>query len=562
MATQDLSNLIIDGRYLLIRKVGMGGMASVYEALDSELEKRVAVKVLNPEWRSDEEQVGRFRQEARTAARVQHPHLVDVTNRGISREGIPYLVMELLAGKSLQDELQERSGPMPWRRVVELSVQLCSALGAAHEQGLVHRDIKPGNCFLVARPGQTGDFLKLLDLGIAKVIAGPRDPHAPPSTRTNQGTPGTPEFMSPEQVASAPLDARSDLYSLGIMMVRMLTGRLPFVSSRGEPPWKVLDMHLHAPPPSPRSMAPEAEIPESIDEIVLRCLAKRADERWNSAAELATALRAAEGAETARLAFSQRQRERDVRASRERPDVPANTTPRRLFRVLALLQGSVLFALSTMTLMLIDLPGVEALADWMHSSSEEAQLDRRPVTETAEPEPPGPETPPVLPEVAAAPAAVPLVAPPGSAGAESPDSPTKEVLVDPPVLLDDEPPSPESEEPTPPVQRAPGEKKTRKKRAKSSVEDPFAGDKIDPGAELRRAIGRARSRFQGCKDFVEGSDVSFEVQVTLARTGKVTSAAVKKGVKPRADSCVKKILETMSIPKITQGGEFPATVTL
>ena len=173
MATHDLSNLLINNRYLLLRKIGAGGMATVYEGVDRELDKRVAVKVLNPEWRSDPDQVGRFRQEARTAARVRHPHLVDATDRGVTSDGIPFLVMELLEGKSLQEELANRRQPMPWRRVVGIIVQVCSALEAAHQRGLVHRDIKPANCLLVTRAGQVGDFVKVVDLGIAKVIAGP-----------------------------------------------------------------------------------------------------------------------------------------------------------------------------------------------------------------------------------------------------------------------------------------------------------------------------------------------------------------------------------------------------
>ena len=587
-------------------------MATVYEGVDRELDKRVAVKVLNPEWRSDPDQVGRFRQEARTAARVRHPHLVDVTDRGVTSDGIPFLVMELLEGKSLQEELANRRQPMPWRRVVGIIVQVCSALEAAHQRGLVHRDIKPANCLLVTRAGQVGDFVKVLDLGIAKVIAGPRDPLAPPSTRTHQGAPGTPEFMAPEQVVSGPTDARSDLYSLGVMMVRMLTGRLPFVAMLGDPAWKVLDMHLTEPPPCVRSMAPEAEIPESIAEIVLRCMAKRLDDRWNSASELAIALRVAEQEEQARLAAASLT---GVRTKVYERTETAASLPRTLFRVLMALQSTVLFALSAMSLMLIDLPGVEPLAEWMRMSSDPSERKPRPpivepaaVEPVAEPAPESAAVEPVAEPVAkpepAPPSPAPTVPPPAlteplgpisaateptaapiaSAGvadepqpearrpdvadAAGPAPPPVSEEEQPDILLDREPPrlvparqkvEPKQPDPVAPV----GAKKPRPK-----VEDPFATPEdrpkgVVPGVEVQKAIDKLASKFERCRDMVVGRSASIEVEVELAAgTGKIVAAQVRKGINPGSSRCVQDVLLKASVQKVKLGGKFTAKVQL
>lgn len=558
MTTQDLSNLVINGRFLLQRRVGVGGMATVYAALDTELDKRVAVKVLNPEWRQDEDQVGRFRQEARTAAKLQHPHLVDVTDRGISREGIPYLVMEFLEGKSLQQEMFERPGPMPWRRVVEIVVQVCAALTVAHENGLVHRDIKPGNCFLVARPGQAGDFVKVLDLGIAKVVAGPRDPYAPPSTRTGQGTPGTPEYMSPEQIMGNLSDGRSDLYSLGIMTWSMLAGRLPFSAPRGEPPWTILEKHIHYDPPGLREAAPEAEIPESIEQIVLRCLAKLPDDRWSSALELAMALRTAEEVELARMAVGPGHTVVDV--PRYRRASPADTRVRRLRRVLMVLQSGVLFSLSAMALLLVDLPGVEALAGWLR---DDAPLPSRPAQRraVAAPEAAAPPSPPWPAEPAPPPGPA---EPSPSPVAHAPDTP--QPAVEPSIALDG-PHAPRRPEPGKPgvVDPFAGENQGLRR---SEVADPFAKDQaypfpLGPHAAVQAHVGRQKGKLRECADYLDGEHATLEVRLTLAaRTGKVLDVEVLKGVRPLVDNCVRRILGASTARRVSLGGEYRAKVEL
>ncbi len=580
MATHDLSQQTINNRFLLLQKIGVGGMATVYQAIDHELNKLVAVKVLNPEWRSDEVQVGRFRQEARTAARVRHPHLVSVTDRGVTCDGIPFLVMELLEGKSLQEEMASICGPMPWQRVVGIAVQVCAALAAAHQNGLIHRDIKPGNCFLVQGSGQAGDFVKVLDLGIAKVIAGPRDPHAPPSTQAHQGSPGTPEFMAPEQMLGGPTDARSDLYSLGVMMVRMLTGRLPFVAPPREPPWKVLDMHLSEPPPNVRSMAPEADIPESIAEIVLRCMAKQVDDRWSSATELAAALAAAEREERSKAAAVLSGVKTIVYEPSDR------TAPFALYRLLMGLQAAVLFALCSMSLMLVELPGVATLAEWFKPSPPPVQEPRQPLIEPSEPPAPSPELepgpparsepepPPVVP--AEHDAELPV------AGAATVPSPPAALAEAAPVLVPTDvppPPVPKQQvapEPPPqapaaarsePVKPIPAAKPRPPAKRPVKVADPFSTSKpakeLVPQVEVQKHMDGLGGKLDRCRDHVTGTKQRIEVEVVLAPgTGKISAARVLKGVNPKADDCVVKLLVTRSVGAVKNGGTFRVTVKL
>lgn len=579
MVTHDLSQQLINNRFLLLQKIGVGGMATVYQAIDHELNKLVAVKVLNPEWRSDEEQVGRFRQEARTAARVRHPHLVSVTDRGVTCDGIPFLVMELLEGKSLQEEMAGMCGPMPWQRVVGIAVQVCAALAAAHQNGLIHRDIKPGNCFLVKGSGQAGDFVKVLDLGIAKVIAGPRDPHAPPSTLAHQGSPGTPEFMAPEQVVvGAPADARSDLYSLGVMMVRMLTGRLPFVAPRGEPPWKVLDMHLSDPPPNVRSMAPEADIPESIAEIVLRCMAKQVDDRWSSATELAAALAAAEREERSKVA--------SILLSGVKTTVyerSERTVPFALYRLLMRLQAAVLFALCSMSLMLVELPGVAALAEWFKPPHPQQLAPRPPLIEPSEPPPPAPEPvpepePPAQPMVVAAeqsaelsgavaatvpsPPVAPAEAAPGIVPTALPSPPVPEQQVAP-----EPPPQARAAAGIEPVKPIPAAKPRPPAKRPAKVADPSPTGKpakeVAPNDEVQKAMDSLGGKLDRCRDHVTGTNQRIEVEVVLTPgTGKIDAARVLKGVNPKADDCVVKLLVTRSVGAVKKGGTFKVKVKL
>lgn len=306
----DYSGKLLTARYLLRRRIGYGGMATVYEAVDRELNKPVAVKILNPNYASQAEYLARFRQEAREAARIRHDNLVDVTDQGSTADGLAYFVMEFLRGETLQNYLHpgdDESRPVPWRTLLSIVAQVCDALQHAHEHGVIHRDIKPGNIFLMSR--RKGEFrVKVLDLGIAKVLDGYQGPGAQSLTRPSQGTPGTPEYMSPEQVRGVPAASpQTDIYAVGVMMYRMLTGTLPFYSSVS--PYDVMEQHCKQSPEPPRERAPSLGIPAALEREVLRALAKRPEDRQTSAQELGDTLRALEAEEI------RREREEEARTA-------------------------------------------------------------------------------------------------------------------------------------------------------------------------------------------------------------------------------------------------------
>ena len=361
MHISDFSGTTLRLRYQLVRRIGYGGMATVYEATDLQIDKRVAVKVLNPQFSHIEDYIARFRQEALSAARIRHPQLVDVTDFG-SDDGLVYFVMELLEGESLGERIHREAGPIPWPEVVVIVCQVCEALACAHQHGIIHRDVKPGNVFLVDQPGRSGvATVKLLDLGVAKVLRDALDLRdaAAPETRLSQGTPGTPEYMAPEQATGQPIDHRIDVYALGVMMYRMLTGNLPFFSPKSS--FEVLRMHVDLAPVSLRQLCPEAEIPEAMEAIVLKALAKRPVDRFESVRALAAALQ------------SQSVLPRDIPISiapaRSRDDMtthyyhPTSPLPGLfLLKPAAMLLTLVTSGVLAMFLMLFDLPGIKAIA--------------------------------------------------------------------------------------------------------------------------------------------------------------------------------------------------------
>jgi eukaryotic-like serine/threonine-protein kinase len=270
----DLEGRILDDRYRLGSLLGVGGMAKVYLADDRVLERQVAVKVLSPPYAQDPMFVERFRREARAAARLSHPNIVAVFDSG-SDAGEHYLVMEYVAGQSLA-ELLHRQGRLTPRRAAELAVEVCAALAAAHAQGLVHRDVKPANV-LVDADGR----VKVADFGIVKAAA--------TATLTGTGTVlGTAAYLSPEQAQGGPVDARSDLYSLGCLLYELLCGTPPFGSGADSPPVAVATRHLHQPPEPPSAHNPQVDA--SLDAVVLTALAKEPAQRYQSAVELQDAL--------------------------------------------------------------------------------------------------------------------------------------------------------------------------------------------------------------------------------------------------------------------------------
>jgi len=254
---------ILSGRYRLEERVGHGGMAEVYRATDLLLERAVAVKILHPQFASDEEFVQRFRREAQAAASLSHPNVVNIFDVG-EDAGTYYIVMEYVRGRTLRALLQER-GPLPVHEALDVAAQVAGALAAAHSQGLVHRDVKPAN-ILISTSGQ----VKVTDFGIARA--------ASESSLTQTGTVlGSVGYVSPEQARGEEVTGLSDLYSLGATLYEMLTGQAPF---RGESTAAVILKHLQSEPTRPRRL--RAEVPEDVEALVLRLLSKEARRRARS----------------------------------------------------------------------------------------------------------------------------------------------------------------------------------------------------------------------------------------------------------------------------------------
>jgi eukaryotic-like serine/threonine-protein kinase len=270
----------LNNRYLVKRKIGEGGFGAVFEGMQIATERPVALKVLHPQSVSDATVVARFRREAEACSKLRNPHTVIIYDFDQTEDGVLYLAMELVRGKSLQD-IQRESGIIPVERCLSILDQVAEALGEAHAKGIVHRDMKPENIMVEIREGE--DFVKVLDFGIAKIKSGDGGKDAPALTAIGQ-TVGTLEFMSPEQLRGKPLDGRSDIYALGMLAYEMLTGGLPFKKSKSTS--EIIQFHLQEPPPPPSSLKPEAAIPASVDELVQKMCAKSRDDRHKDTDDL------------------------------------------------------------------------------------------------------------------------------------------------------------------------------------------------------------------------------------------------------------------------------------
>ena len=262
----------LDDKYRLDERLGEGGMGTVYRATHLLIERPVAIKVLSPRLVTDEAARERFRREARAAGRLQHTNAVAVTDFGETREGLVYLVMELLEGKSLREVLAS-DAPLDPARAVSLMLQISAAVEAAHEAGIIHRDLKPGNIFLVQRP-DSPYIVKVLDFGIAKIAADDGE-FSLNDTLTGTGVMiGTPRYMSPEQCDGAQLAPASDVYSLGVILYEMLTGQTPF---SGVSPLALALKHSSECPRPPRELV--ATIPPALEAVALHALEKGAETR-------------------------------------------------------------------------------------------------------------------------------------------------------------------------------------------------------------------------------------------------------------------------------------------
>ncbi len=261
------------GKYQIIEEIGRGGMATVYKAWDSINQRYVALKVLPPYFQHDAEFIKRFRREAVAAAKLDHPNIVKVYEAG-EEGGINYIAMEYIEGGSLQRRLTGK--PLDLSTAISIVSQIGSALAYAHKRGIIHRDVKPSNILLT----EEGRAL-LSDFGIARVS------EYGGITRTGTLI-GTPEYMSPEQAEGEEVDHRSDIYSLGIVLYQMLTGRVPFT---GDTPLAVLHKQIYEKPTSPRMLNPM--IPAEVEKVLLKALAKRPEWRYQSAEEMVAALQGA-----------------------------------------------------------------------------------------------------------------------------------------------------------------------------------------------------------------------------------------------------------------------------
>jgi eukaryotic-like serine/threonine-protein kinase len=264
---------VIAGRYELVELIGRGGMSSVWKAHDRLLDRTIAIKSLHEQFTQDEEYVERFRREARSVAQLSHPNIVTVIDRG-EDEGRQYIVFEYVEGENLK-QLIERSGPLPVRDALLLTLQMARALGFAHERGLIHRDVKPQNV-LLNEDGQP----KMTDFGIARSV----DVEGVTVTGTVLGTS---EYIAPEQARGQRVDALTDVYSLGVVLYELMTGRVPF---QGENFVAIALRHVNEPAPSVLELRPDC--PPRVGTAVERALAKRPEDRFGSMSELCRELEA------------------------------------------------------------------------------------------------------------------------------------------------------------------------------------------------------------------------------------------------------------------------------
>lgn len=271
------------GQYQVESLIGVGGMASVYRAMHRTIGKAVAIKVLDRALLVPDA-VERFLMEAQATSRIDHEHVIDITDFGQTSDGVVFSVMELLVGETLQATL-DAEGTLEPRRAAAIMLQICGALSAAHDAGIVHRDLKPENCFRTPRTSNA-DYIKVLDFGIAKVKRSAEQRITATPRRTRVGViVGTPEFMAPEQARAEDCDHRADVYSAGVMFFRMLTGRMPFEKSSAA---ELLAQHMYEPVPAMQGIRPS--LPSALCAVVDCAMAKEPSARYDSMAAMAEAI--------------------------------------------------------------------------------------------------------------------------------------------------------------------------------------------------------------------------------------------------------------------------------
>jgi serine/threonine-protein kinase len=296
-AVESLIGRTLNHRYLVEDKIGEGGFGAVFRGKQIATGREVALKILHPHNSSDQTIIARFRREAEACSKLRDTHTVTTYDFDETDDGVLYLAMELLRGRSLH-QLQKSDGVLPAERVMNILDQVAQSLGEAHANGIVHRDMKPENVFIESRTtGATSgngkstieDHVKVLDFGIAKMMSGEKEVQA--LTAVGQ-TLGTLEFMSPEQLRGQKLDGRSDIYALGMMSYEMLTGVLPFQNAKT--PIEIINFHMKTPAPPPSKLldgkSSGVKIPAAVDEIILKMVAKNRDDRYADTNELRAAI--------------------------------------------------------------------------------------------------------------------------------------------------------------------------------------------------------------------------------------------------------------------------------
>ncbi len=279
----ELIGQILNDRYKVVEEVGRGGMSAVYRGVHELMDRTVAIKVLLPQLVSDQISIKRFQQEAQAASHLQHPNVITVYDYGFVASGQPYLVMDFLEGESLS-EIIKADKHVPVKRVIPIFMQACEALEHAHQKGVIHRDLKSSNIMLIDFEGKK-DFVKVVDFGIAKLM--------PSSGKQSQNLTqtgevfGSPIYMSPEQCMAQSLDARSDIYSMGAMIYEALTGQPPLM---GQSIIDTMQMHMSTPPKPFKEVRPDLNIPDALERVVLKALAKKPEQRYQSMQELRDAM--------------------------------------------------------------------------------------------------------------------------------------------------------------------------------------------------------------------------------------------------------------------------------
>ena len=274
---------VINDRYKIVEQIGHGGMGRVYKALQAPLDRLVGLKVLGAGHDRDANFYKRFFLEASVTAKLTHPNTITLYDYGRTEDGIFFIAMEYLNGRTLSAAMQQ-DGPLAQERVIHIAQQICRALREAHALGIIHRDLKPANVMLL-RQHDDHDFVKVLDFGLVKFFSGDN----PEGDITNAGTfMGSPHYIAPEQARNHSPDQRCDIYSLGVLLYHMLTGKVPFTAAA---PVDIILKHLHESPVPPCELRPELQIDAELQDIVLKCMAKSRDERFQSMDELLAQLK-------------------------------------------------------------------------------------------------------------------------------------------------------------------------------------------------------------------------------------------------------------------------------